>query len=123
MILLSCFLASILQASDSVTIQKTVSGEVQIRKSERSTSMDSPGQELEIEVLSPEQSPRIEVNSQPKGALVSLPQTSSSVPPKKQNEPIQITIREGIAFIVWLGKEYQVPLDSQGRFNLQIDPS
>lgn len=78
------------------------------------TTTSNSQEKLKIEVLdqspsSPESTPKIEINPDP-------------VKSKRiVREPIQIQIQEGKAYVRWLGKEQEITLDAEGRFNLQIE--
>lgn len=112
---LCCFLTASLSkafAEESITVQKTSSGEVQIQKQRFFSEKISS--DLLIEILT--DSPRIETTSPPASPLPISKPILHSLP----SEPIQITIQGNQAFIVWKGRQYQIALDPQGRFNLQL---
>lgn len=78
------------------------------------TTSSNSQEELKIEVLDPppsplESTPQIEINPDPEK------------PKKIIREPIQIQIQEGKAHVRWCGKEQEITLDAEGRFNLQIE--
>jgi len=114
-------------AEESIEIQKLPSGEIQMKKSP-SISPTPPSTELKIEVIdltavAPDNRPKIEINPTP---LLESPRSAallerSTCAEKRALPPIQIRIRDGKAFVRWTGEEQEITLDSQGRFNLQMD--
>ena len=100
-----------LVATEWVEIQKKPTGEIQMKKGAATTASNSQ-EELKIEVLDPsppESTPQIEVNPEP-------------IKPKGiARETIQIQILKRKAYVRWLGKEQEITLDAEGRFNLQIE--
>ena len=91
-------------------------------------SPSAPSSELKIEVIdltaaTPDNRPKIEINpSSPLESSRSAPLLEGGASAEKRAlPPIQIRIRDGKAFVRWTGKEQEITLDSQGRFNLQMD--
>jgi hypothetical protein len=128
LLLLLILLIDFSSAGDSIEIQKTPSGEIWMKK--ESTPPPSPNKELKIEVISfsnpvPPEGPKIEVNPRPETPSSTSSPASNWIPllQKLASEPIQITIKNGKAQIHWAGGEEEIPLDPQGRFNLQFLPN